>query len=102
MKYYRNLLVLTLSLGTTLAFGNAKIEPQMNKYYIDASQVLINENGIFFLSEGTYHPINDLSHDENGFNISLAPMYWVCKNGHVNPLYVYPCSKCGAGAPGTK
>ena len=101
-KYYRSLLILAFCTGATLAYGTIKIEPQANKYYIDPSQILINENGIFFFADGTQNPINELNHDENGFNISLAPMYWICKNGHINPLYLYPCSKCGAGAPGTK
>lgn len=78
-----------------------KISPNNSKIYVNSTDVVINQYGIYFFSDGECFKANSLIRDENGLSVVAAPMYWTCKEGHINPLYVYPCRICGKGLPGT-
>lgn len=103
-KTYKNLFLLFFTLCCFTVFANEnsklKISEDGSRIYLDPAQVVVNQNGIFFFADGQYYPTQMLVHDEQGLSIYAAPMYWTCKRGHVNPLYVYPCRICGLGAPG--
>lgn len=99
------LLTLCLVLSSqTYSFQGTKFDYTCDgeRIYLDSpNQIVMNTKGIFFCADGEFYRTESVGHDTSGFYVPLAPMYWVCKNGHVNPLYVYPCPKCGAGSPGT-
>lgn len=83
-------------------FADSDFKIDGEKIYLDSfSQVIVNNSGIFFCADGEFYRTESVYYDDKGFYVPVAPMYWVCKNGHINPIYVYPCPKCGAGLPGT-
>ncbi len=58
-------------------------EDTFEKLYVQPEEVLINENGIFFISDETIFRISSLHHDAQGIYFLKSPDYaLICPKGH--------------------
>lgn len=94
---FRPILILFLLLISVAAFGLETNTSCTDKLYLSASEIVMDTHGIFFYASGEYHRTSFVGFDENGLYVPLAPYYWVCANGHINPTIYYPCPQCGSG-----
>ena len=102
MKKINFVLLSLIIFSTSSLFASNSKWQKINKEYIDISQLLINENGIFVSIDDTYMQIKSIAQDQNGFYFTKVltdqdiKWNWTCDRcGTENSPFRINCKNCG-------
>lgn len=72
---------------------------EVKRISINLDQLVLMEEGMFVNLSGNLFPVEYIGYDTQGYY--AVPLYWICKNGHIQPLHTWgKCRKCGEGPIG--